>query len=155
MKIQIILIGKNKDKWIAEAMDDFLRKVRPYAEVEIDVLKEEKISKSQNIEQIKREEGVKILTAVKKDFFLVVLDDKGKKLDSHEFSDLISQKIDLGQNLTFVIGGALGLSDDVKQKAGLILSFSSMTFTHQMMRVFLIEQIYRGFNILKGTDYHK
>lgn len=155
MKIQIILIGKNKDQWVNAAMDDFLRKLKPYTEINIQVLKEEKITKAQDVNQIKKMEGERILATVQKDFALIVLDEQGKHLKSKALADLIEAKIDLGQNIAFVIGGALGLSPEVKQKADLILSFSCLTFTHQMIRIFLLEQIYRAFNILKGTEYHK
>lgn len=148
-------MGKNKDQWIETGISDFLNKLRPYADLQIDYLKEEKILKNADCRQIKEIEGKKILAAIKPGFFLVCLDEIGKKQTSSEFAVFFQNKIDLGQNITFVIGGALGLSDNLKQKADLLLSFSKMTFTHQMVRIFLLEQIYRAFNILQGTGYHK
>lgn len=155
MKIQIILVGKNKDRWIDDAMADFLRKLQNLAEIEIDFLKEEKITKGQSEAKIKQIEGTRILEKVNSSNFFIVLDETGKTLSSKELARQIQQNIDCGKNFSFVVGGALGLADEVRQKADLILSFSKMTFTHQMIRVFLLEQIYRAFNILKGTDYHK
>ena len=155
MKIQIILLGKNKDKWIDEAMADFLKKLNSLTEINIEFLKDEKISKSQDIDQIKRTEEERILNKVNAGHFLIVLDERGKLLSSADLARQIEQKIDFGQNMTFVIGGALGLSEKVRNKADLVLSFSKMTFTHQMIRVFLLEQIYRAFQIIKGTQYHK
>jgi len=155
MKIQLILVGKNKDKWIDEAVFDFLKKLKNYAQVSIEILKDEKITKGQEVLKIKKTEGKRILEKVINNNFLIVLDETGKLFSSRELAKQIQTKIDFGQNLTLVTGGALGLSDEVKQRADLLLSFSKMTFTHQMIRVFLLEQIYRAFNILKGTDYHK
>ena len=155
MKIQIILIGKNKDKWIDIAINDFLKKLKAFAEISIEILKDEKIAKSQDSKKIKEIEGNRILEKVLPDNFLFVLDETGKLLSSEQLAQKIEKNIDFGKNMTFVIGGALGLSEKVKQRADLLLSFSKMTFTHQMIRIFLLEQIYRSFNILKGTQYHK
>lgn len=155
MKIQLILVGKNKEKWLEEGVDDFLKKLLPYTEIKIEYLKEEKIAKSFSLEQIKTMEGKKILQTVNGGNFLIVLDERGKNLSSLELADLMQQKINFGQNLTFVVGGALGLAKEVIQKANFVLSFSQFTLTHQMIRLFLLEQIYRGLNILKGTGYHK
>ncbi len=155
MKIQLILVGKNKDKWIDESIRDFLRKLRGFADLSIEILKDEKISKGQAVSKIKELEGERILEKVISGNFLIVLDQTGKLLSSEELAEQIQRKIDNGQNLTFVIGGALGLSSKVKDKSDLLLSFSKMTLTHQMIRPFLLEQIYRAFNIIKGTGYHK
>lgn len=155
MKIQIIFVGRNKDKWVDLSTQGFLKKLRNFADISVEIIKEEKITKSQNSSKIKQKEGERILKKVNSKNFFIALDETGKLLSSNEFANQIERKIDIGQNLTFVIGGALGLSEEIKKQADLPLSFSKMTFTHQMIRPFLLEQVYRAFQIIKGTDYHK
>jgi 23S rRNA (pseudouridine1915-N3)-methyltransferase len=154
MKIRIILIGKNKDQYLDEVMDEFLKRLRPYADVEFTILKEVSPSATFTKEKTVEAEGQQILKSLSPDDFLCVLDEHGKNLDSREFSDLLKKHKDLGQAITFVIGGAFGLSEEVKSRANLLLSFSKMTFTHQMIRIFLVEQIYRGVCIFLGKEYH-
>lgn len=97
---------------------------------------------------------MKIASILPRDALVIVLDEKGKQMNSVEFSEMIGRSKDKGETLVFVIGGAFGLSDGLKREASLLLSLSKMTFTHQMIRPFLLEQIYRGFCILNGREYH-
>ncbi|MBU1151293.1 23S rRNA (pseudouridine(1915)-N(3))-methyltransferase RlmH [Patescibacteria group bacterium] len=145
MRIRIIEIGKNKDRYIEEAVEEYLKRLSPYAKVEVLDLKQEK-----SVEL----EGERILKQLSSEEFVVVLDEHGKQLNSLEFAKEIGRLKDLGQTLIFVIGGAFGLSDAVRARADLILSFSKMTFTHQMIRPILLEQVYRGICIISGKEYH-
>lgn len=113
-----------------------------------------KPSKTFSIERCVEEEGEMILRSIPGDEFVVALDERGKEMSSIDFAGFLGGKLDTGQALTFVIGGAFGLSEAVKKRADLKLSFSKMTFTHQMIRIFLLEQIWRGFCIIKGKEYH-
>lgn len=142
MKIRIIQIGKNKDKYVEEVSAEFIKRISPYAQIEIATLQENSLLK--NIEDGKR----------KKDEFIVLLDERGKQFSSPEFSKFLAGKENIGQSVCFVIGGPFGLPEEIKSHANLILSFSKMTFTHQMIRLFLLEQIYRGFCIMHDKEYH-
>ena len=154
MKIKIIQVGKNKDRYIEEANNEYLKRLSQYADMDIIVLKEVSPSKSYPVEKCIKEESSEILSALKPDDFVVVLDENGKTMDSIGFSDFIKNQKDLGIGITFVIGGAFGMSQELKSRANLLLSFSKMTFTHQMIRIILLEQIFRAFTIIQGKDYH-
>ena len=117
------------------------------------------IEEGETVEEVihreaEEEAGLKIQKLIPKNAFVVVLDEKGKELGSIEFSKVLSDAKDKGMRLTFIIGGAFGLSENLKKNCNLLLSMSRMTFTHQMIRLFLLEQIYRGFCILTGKEYH-
>ncbi len=154
MKIQIIQIGKNKDKYIEEGSSEFLKRLKAFASLEVKTLKEVGVSKSFGREKCVEEEGWEILKVLDQDSFVVVLDERGKEFNSKEFGMLLGKQKDSGVKITFVIGGPFGLSDEVKRRANLLLAFSKMTFTHQMIRLFLLEQIYRGFAIIHNREYH-
>jgi 23S rRNA (pseudouridine1915-N3)-methyltransferase len=155
MKIKIITISKTKSEY-AEAENEFLKRLQRYAEVAVLNIKEEPITKNRSGNEIKQLEGDKLISKIDQDAFVIVLDQKGKDMTSLEFAQQIEQIRDFkGAKINFIIGGPLGLSGEVLGRANLVISFSQMTFTHQMIRLLLLEQIYRGFEILKGTDYHK
>lgn len=145
MKIQIIQIGKSKDAYIRDGVDELKKRLSIFAHVEISTL-----DKGKNL----MEESLKIQKIIPKNSFIVVLDEKGKEMGSIEFSKVLENAKDHGYRLVFVIGGAFGLSENLKKNCNLLLSMSRMTFTHQMIRLFLLEQIYRGFCILNGKEYH-
>lgn len=145
MKIQIIQIGKSKDSFVREGVDELKKRLSIFAHVDISTLDKGKTL---------IEESLKIQKLIPKNAFVVVLDEKGKELGSIEFSKVLSDAKDKGMRLTFIIGGAFGLSENLKKNCNLLLSMSRMTFTHQMIRLFLLEQIYRGFCILTGKEYH-
>ncbi len=153
MKIHIIQIGKTKDKNIEELVAEYIKRTSPYAKVEFTSLNEEKLTSSKRKEKIIEIEGEKILKNIS-DGFIVALDEKGEQFSSMDFSKIILKQKDLGEKITFVIAGAFGLSNAVKAKANLVLSLSKMTFTHEMARLFLMEQVYRAFSIIAGKGYH-
>lgn len=154
MRIQIIQVGKNKDSWIESAVGDLLKRCKPFADVEFVTVKDSVVTKTFTKEMVMKEESEAILKALKDGFKIVVLDEKGKQLSSREFAEFLGERKDGGESVCFVIGGAFGLSEEVRKRAHLLVSFSKMTFTHQMIRVFLLEQIYRGFSIINGKEYH-
>lgn len=154
MKIKIIQIGKTKDSYLENGEAEYLKRLGAFADIEIVTLKEISASKTFPREKCVEEEGQQILKVLGQDDFVVILDENGKQMISRDFSGFLGGKKDEGRSLTFVIGGPYGISDEVKKLADSLLSFSKMTFTHQMIRLFLLEQIYRGFAILTGKDYH-
>ena len=156
MKIKIISISKNKFDYISAGEQDYLSRLQRYADLEILNLKEEPMTKNRPEDEIMEIEGERILAKLDKDYFAIALHVMGEQKSSEEFADLIEENRDFkGAKICFVIGGPLGLSQKVLDKASLVLSFSKMTFTHQLIRLLLLEQVYRAFEILKGTEYHK
>ena len=159
MKITVIAVGKIKEKYFTLAIDEYAKRLTRYCKLEIIELQDEKTpdnsSDATNL-QIKAKEGDKILASIKEDAYVVALAIEGKMLDSVELSEKIET---LGVNgtshITFVIGGSLGLDNRVMNRADYKLSFSKMTFPHQMMRVILLEQIYRAYRIMGNEQYHK
>jgi len=154
MKIKIIRIGKNKDKYISEAEEEFLKRLKPFFDMSIIDLREISVSKTFTKDSAKNTEAEEIIKALDKDSVVIALDEKGKEFSSVEFSKIIQKHKDIGQNLTFIIGGPFGLTDEIRKKSQMILSFSKMTFTHQMIRILLLEQLYRAICIISGKEYH-
>jgi 23S rRNA (pseudouridine1915-N3)-methyltransferase len=159
MRVQVICIGKLKEKYWTEAVSEYAKRLSKYCDLEITELKETKLvdkaSKAQE-EAVIEEEGRTILKHVKDSSFVISLEIQGKSLSSEELSQKFEElSLDGNSHLTFIIGGSLGLSKDVSRRADFKLSFSKMTFPHQMMRVILLEQIYRAFKIIKNEAYHK
>lgn len=159
MNIQIICIGKLKEKYWNEAILEYSKRLKRFCNLSIVELKESRLCENPSAkdeEKVKEKEGESILSAIKKDTYVVTLEIKGKELDSEELAEKIETLgIDGISDITFVIGGSLGLSIEVSNRADFKLSFSRMTFPHQMMRVFLLEQIYRSFKIINNETYHK
>jgi 23S rRNA (pseudouridine1915-N3)-methyltransferase len=154
MKIQIICLGKNKDRYIENGITDFMKKLCQYADVTIEYLKDEKVY--DDIEKVLRIEAEKIEKALPKRMKLVVLDDKGRSFNSEGFADYVSKDRDSGiEGYVLVIGSAHGLSDKIKELADLRLSLSPLTMNHQICRIVLLEQLYRAFSIIHGSRYHK
>lgn len=158
MKITIVCAGKIKEKYLTAGINEFLKRLKPMAQVEVLEIHEEKMPDNPSAaekEQVLQKEGEKLLKLVPSGSFLFVLDVYGKELSSEELAAKID-KLGLGgrSSLTFLIGGAFGLSREVRQAADMKLSFSQMTFTHQMVRLLLVEQIYRAFKINRGEKYH-
>jgi len=155
--LHIITLGKLKEKYWWEAEAEYLKRLNPYFKMEIIELKEESFSEKDKPEQIKRKEAEKIKNVLEKikGAFIIALDEHGKAFSSVQFAEQI-KKITTGQtnNIIFVIGGPLGLDESILQSANLKLSLSAMTFTHQMARIFLLEQIYRAAMINAGRKYH-
>lgn len=158
MKITIACVGKIKEKYFTDAIAEYSKRLGRYVTLDIAEVADEKapenLSNAQMI-QVKNAEGKRLLNVIK-DSYVIALAIDGKKLSSEKFAEKIDNCMVQGvSHITFVIGGSLGLSDEVLQKADYKLSFSDMTFPHQLMRVVLLEQIYRVQRILKNEPYHK
>jgi len=146
MKITLIVVGKLKDRFLVEGVAEYLKRLRKFATVEV-----REISEQRTVE----EEGQKLLSLVPPNSWLCVLDVSGAPLTSEDFAKKIAAfALDGISNLAFVIGGAFGLSDELRRAANFRLSLSQMTFTHQMTRLILAEQIYRAFKINRNEPYH-
>lgn len=146
MNITILCVGKLKEKYWTEASAEYRKRLSRYCTITVEELKEE------NPEA----EGQNILKRLKKDTFVISLEIQGKALSSEELSFKLQELALQGKSdITFVIGGSDGLSEEVSRCSDFKLSFSRMTFPHQMIRIFLLEQIYRSFKIMKGETYHK
>ncbi len=159
MRIQIIAIGKLKEKYLKQAVSEYLKRLNSYSKIEISELAEEKSAEpttQAEINLILEKEGRRILKALHPDTYLIALAIEGKSFTSEAFAQKLDHLATYGKShLTFIIGGSYGLSSEVLQRADLLLSFSKMTFPHQLIRVFLLEQIYRAFKINRGETYHK
>lgn len=157
MQITILQIGKTKHDFVQKAEVEYLKRLQAWAKVNVITLKEASTdSDSQSARQkAKDQEGERLIERLPDKTFLIVLDEIGKQFTSPDFAKIIEKNRDFeGANLTFVIGGPFGLSDTVRKRANLILSFSKLTFTHEMIRILLLEQIYRAFTIIFNKTYH-
>lgn len=155
MRIKIIALGKIKEKFLKDGIDEFLKRLTPYTAMEIVELTPVEIKDNQ-IEKALLEEGEKILANIKPDSYVITMEILGKQLSSEDFAAKINEITISGiSELVFVIGSSCGIAPTVSQRANFKLSISKMTFLHQFARLLLIEQIYRAFKILKGETYHK
>jgi 23S rRNA (pseudouridine1915-N3)-methyltransferase len=155
MKIKLLAIGKTDNKNLASLIQTYEQRLKHYVKFELCIIPDIKNSKNLSREQQKEREGVLILNEIKITDQLILLDEKGKEFRSIEFSKFLQKKMNSGiKELVFAIGGPYGFSDKVYQKANSKVSFSKMTFSHQMIRLFVTEQIYRAFTILKNEPYH-
>lgn len=159
MNITILCIGKLKERYWTEAVQEYSKRLGKYCTLTINELKEEKAPDNASAAEetaVKEAEGKSILKQIKKDAYVIALEIQGKELTSEALSEKIEALGVAGKSdLVFLIGGSLGLSDEVLARADFRLSFSKMTFPHQMMRVILLEQIYRSFKIIRNETYHK
>lgn len=154
LKITILCIGKTTSPYLREGIDIYLNRLTHYARVEMREIPDLPV-KGLAPAQIKFKEGESILKLIKSDDVLIVLDEKGKAFSSRGFAEMLQKRMNAAtRSLVFLIGGAYGFSEDVYQRADAKISFSEMTFSHEMIRLLLVEQIYRGFTILKGESYH-
>ena len=159
MKVKIICVGKLKEKYLKDAIGEYAKRLSRFCNFEICELNDERIpdnASEAECRKILQSEGETIIKNLSKDSYVVALCVEGKAMSSEDFAQCI-QNITLGGKSTidFVIGGSLGFSDEVKKLSNLRLSFSSFTFPHQLMRLILAEQIYRGFKIINNEEYHK
>ncbi len=159
MNITIICVGKIKEKYLKSAIDEYVKRLSRYCKLNVVELGDEKTPDNASEKEellIKEKEGESILKNIKDNMFVIALDLKGNMLSSEELSNYIK---DLGirgeSNIAFVIGGSLGISKAVLERANYKLCFSKMTFPHQLFRVMLLEQVYRGIRIISGEPYHK
>lgn len=159
VRIEILCVGKMKEAFFKDAQKEYLKRLSAFGKVEVIEIPDESIpdnASEKECLEILRKEGERLLAGMKKDSYCILLDVKGKSMDSVEFSDTIKSLMVSGQSrLTFVIGGSLGVSQEVKDRAQCKISLSSMTFTHNMSRVILLEQVYRAFSIINNRTYHK
>jgi len=154
LKIKIICLGRLKESYWREAEDEYLKRLHPFAKLEIIEIPEVSFQPKDDPEKIKTTEGESILKQIKDGEFVIALDERGGQKGSEELAHYLEEQSQQGQTITFVIGGPLGLSGEILGRANLRLSLSKLTFTHQMVRVILLEQIYRCGNILMGKVYH-
>ncbi len=155
MKIKIIALGKIKEKFLKDGIDEFLKRLTPYTAIEIVELSPVEIKDNQ-IEKALLEEGEKILANIKPDSYVITMEILGKQLSSEDFASKINEITISGiSELVFVIGSSCGIAPTVSARANFKLSISKMTFLHQFARLLLVEQIYRAFKILKNETYHK
>ncbi len=156
MKIKIIALGKIKEKFLKEGIDEFLKRLTPYAAVEVIEIPAIEIKDENLIYKVLEQEGEKILSHIKPQSYVITLEIKGKMLSSEEFARKIEELTnDAISEIVFVIGSSCGISPIVSNRANLKMSMSKMTFLHQFARLILTEQIYRAFKIIKGETYHK
>lgn len=159
MKITIISVGKIKERFFTEAIKEYTKRLSRYCKLSEEIIPDERADESfsvSEIEQVKIKEGQKILSKIPKNSYVFVLDIKGKQLSSEELAKKINTfGIQGTHHITFIIGGSNGLSQEVRAAADLKLSFSKMTFPHQLFKVILLEQIYRVFKINSKEPYHK
>ncbi len=154
MKITILTIGKTGTSYLKEGITIYLDRLKHYSKVEYKELPDIN-ARGVLPEILKQKEGEIILKQIRSDDFLLLLDEKGEHYSSRQFADFLQKKMNAGtKNLFLVIGGAFGFSDAVYERANGKISFSKMTFSHEMIRLLLTEQLYRAFTILKGESYH-
>lgn len=159
MKITILCVGKVKEKFYRDAIDEFTKRLSRYCKLEVVEVADEKTveeASDTEIKIVKDKEGERLLKNIKEDACVICLCIDGKQLDSEELSEKMEQLAIQGKShIYFVIGGSLGLADAVVKRADYKLSFSKMTFPHQLMRVILLEQVYRAYRIMNNEPYHK
>lgn len=155
MTIKLITIGKTDNKQLTSLIDDYIKRLSYYIKFSLDIIPDIKNSKNLSEVQQKQKEGELILKKISTTDTLILLDENGKQFDSVDFSSYLQKHMNSGiKQLVFVIGGPYGFSEAVYKKSNGKLSLSKMTFSHQMIRLFFIEQLYRGFTILRNEPYH-
>lgn len=155
MNIKLIVIGKSEKKYLREAVEIYLKRLTHYINFEIVVLPDVKNAKNMSVAELKDKEAELILKHSAKADKVVLLDEKGKEYSSVEFSKYLTKQMNASvKTLAFVVGGAFGFSEKVYSQANEKLSISKMTFSHQMIRLLFVEQLYRAFTIIKGEPYH-
>jgi 23S rRNA (pseudouridine1915-N3)-methyltransferase len=159
MNIQFVVIGKLKEKYLIDGIQEYVKRMSPYAKVSITELSDEKAPETMSIaeeEQVRNKEGERILAAIKADAHVIALAIQGETWTSEQFASHMDKLATYGKSaVTFVIGGSIGLSDAVLKRANAHLSFGRLTYPHQLMRLLLVEQVYRTFKINRGEPYHK
>ena len=155
MKIKLIAIGKTDSKDLQPLIEEYSKRLSFYVSFNFEIIPDIKNAKNLSKKQQKIAEGNELLKRIEKSDTIIILDEKGKTFSSVEFSVFLQKKMNSGlKNLIFIIGGPYGFSEEIYQRANAKLSLSTMTFSHQMVRLFFIEQLYRGFTILKNEPYH-
>lgn len=159
MNISIVTVGKLKEKYLKQGIEEYSKRLSAYAKIDIIEIPDEKAPETlseQEMLQVKGKEGERILSKIPDDAHVIALAIEGKMKSSEELAETLDKLATYGRSkIVFVIGGSLGLSKDVMKRANDTLSFSKMTFPHQLMRLILVEQVYRAFRINRGEPYHK
>ena len=159
MNITIASVGKIKEKYLEDGIKEYAKRLSKYCKLNFIEVQDEKAPEKLSLQEeniIKNKEGVKLLSKIKENSYLIALAIDGEQLTSDKFSEKIDKiMLDGKSDITFVIGGSLGLSDEILKRSDYRLSFSKMTFPHQLMKMILLEQVYRGFRISRGEPYHK
>jgi 23S rRNA (pseudouridine1915-N3)-methyltransferase len=155
MKLTVVCVGRTREGFIRAGIEKYLRYLKPYADVEIKDVREERIVDLKEAPLVRRREAERITKTIAPGAHAVALDERGRELTSHEFAAFISNAMDSGvKEVTFVIGGAMGLDETVTRQARMVLAVSRWTLTHEMARLVLMEQLYRAFTIITGKTYH-
>tara|TARA_R110000787_G_scaffold86285_11_gene184110 strand:- start:2931 stop:3404 length:474 start_codon:yes stop_codon:yes gene_type:complete len=155
MKIKLLAIGKTDSKDLQPLIEEYCKRLGFYISFSFEIIPDIKNAKNLSEKQQKTAEGNELLKRIEKSDTMVILDEKGKTFSSVQFSEYLQKKMNSGlKNLIFIIGGPYGFSEEIYQRANGKISLSTMTFSHQMVRLFFIEQLYRGFTILKNEPYH-
>ncbi|ACM18976.1 23S rRNA (pseudouridine1915-N3)-methyltransferase, putative [Geotalea daltonii FRC-32] len=152
MRLKVLWVGKTQEEWVRRGIDEYAGRIGRYMSIDLAEARDEK---GAAVEAMREREGERLLKLLPKNARLVLLDERGEQMSSPELARFLATNRDGGtQELVFVIGGAYGFSDSLRAKAFKTISLSRMTFTHQMVRIFLLEQLYRGFTIINGEPYH-
>jgi len=155
MNIKLLLVGKTDEGSLQGLIDNYIKRLGHYNKFELEIIPDLKNTKSLSVEQQKSREGSLILEKINASDYLVLLDEAGKQYSSEAFSEFIQKRLNSGmKQLIFLVGGPYGFSEEVYARAQSKLSLSKMTFSHQMVRLFFVEQLYRAFTILKNEPYH-
>ena len=154
MKVTLLVVGKTTDSHIEALINDYQKRLTHYLPFTLQVIPELKNTKALTPEQQKQAEGELILKALSANVDLILLDEHGKEFRSVEFADYLQKRMSSGRDVVFVVGGPYGFSEAVYQRANGKISLSKLTFSHQMVRLFFVEQIYRAMTILRGEPYH-
>lgn len=154
MAIRVVAVGKLAKGRFREAADDYLKRIARYIPIEVAEVAEERLSK-RGVDEVRRAEDERILAAIPKSHHVILTDARGKRFTSEQFARMIEHLLLSGKsNITFVVGGTLGVGEKVRTRADETVSFSQMTLAHQLARVVLLEQVYRAFTIMRGEKYH-
>jgi len=153
MEIKLIVVGKTKSSELVRLINEYVKRINFYKKFKIIVVNSLK-SKKNSEKEIKKIEGENVLKSLKKNELIFLLDENGKSFNSRKFADFLSNKFKTNKSIVFVVGGAHGFSNEIKQKSNEIISLSEMTFSHQIIRLFFTEQVYRALTILNNHPYH-
>jgi 23S rRNA (pseudouridine1915-N3)-methyltransferase len=154
MKIKLITIGKTDESYLKDGIDKYLKRLKHYVSFELIIINDVKVGKKTNVTLQKELEEKEILSKVDVNDYLILLDENGEEYNSVDFSKFLQKRMNSGNDIVFVIGGPFGFSNRMYERANAKVGLSKLTFSHQMVRLFFVEQLYRAFTILKGEKYH-
>jgi len=154
MKIKILALGKSKQKFIKEGLQEYLKRLTKYVQIDFKILSDVKLTKTNSIEIVKEKESTILEKHLCDKDFVIALDETGVEFSSVKIASFLENKLNTEKDIIFIIGGVYGLSNRIIKKANIVLSFSRFTFTHQIIRLLLLEQLYRSFTIIKNKKYH-